>query len=824
MVQEEHKHLAWFLGPKAENAQMLEDVLVSVLRDYVYWRRNYFPGDSSLINYKVQRSLEEEYDLLTNNVDEMMAELRRSFPFYSPRYIAHEQSDTTLPSLIGYIAALLYNPNNVTPEGAPVTVDWEIDACNEILKMLGYTPPPAPPRSTSEVDEYERRIRQEFGWAHITLGGTTANIEALWIARTVRYLPLSVRDVAIQEGLVIQVERTDGAGSSADAGAGPGAGATCDMRTLSEREVLLLKPQQAVSMLALFVDAVRRKYRIPVAEASRKGITLLSASPYSLGKGLGHIFYHHPPVIFVSGAAHYSIRKAADVLGIGRDNVVLVDMDAQFRLDVADLERKITTAMQEGKIPLAVVAIAGTTEEGAVDPIHEVVRLRDKLEMAHGTSFWLHVDAAWCGYLRSLFRDADVILARVSRRLGLNFYSGLDAWHAALRTRVREMLTEDACSETFRLDVLHHLDRLGRWAAAGDPDAFVHDLRTLLLAVLAAHPAFATLTAALSDEDFEPSPADRQALVQEYVGDEMEVRWGAYRKAVPIAWGTPDICAAFGSFSQADSITVDPHKMGYTPYPCGIVAFKSDRVRHFVLQEAPYITSARHNALMHMPPKHVENIMDDPAESRVMIDAFAPFILEGSRPGAAASALRLAIKTVPLTMTKHGAIVRASLLAARELFEWLRQWPSMARGTADAAYDFVPLTEAPPDTNTVIFVVKETDSSSLRAANRLTMAVYDHFTINAELGEREYSYTQPFFLSKTTFREPWYPYATLTPFFKRCGLGNARRDYKAEGLVVLRATVMNPYIQPLRQMGKQNIAREFMRELVSAVSERRGGN
>ena len=96
-------------------------------------------------------------------------------------------------------------------------------------------------------------------------------------------------------------------------------------------------------------------------------------------------------------------EKAADVIGVGRDNVILVEMDPQYRLKPLDLERKILAAHREGKVPLAVVATVGTTEEGAVDPLHEVLDVRARLEREQNISFWLHIDAAWGGYLRSLF-------------------------------------------------------------------------------------------------------------------------------------------------------------------------------------------------------------------------------------------------------------------------------------------------------------------------------------------------------------------------------------------------------------------------------------
>jgi len=204
----ENKHLTWFLGPKAENSEIFIESLIMVIQDYLHWRRNYYPSDKLLITKKLQRDFEEEYDKLYQNLVEMMSLLRRNFPFYSPRYVAHMLSDVSMPSMLGYFAGMLYNSNNVSPEAAPVTVEWEIDACNEILRMLGFKPSPMPPSVESQKREwelYQKELKAEFGWAHITSGGTVANIEAMWVARIVKYFPLAIREVAIKKKLKIAI-------------------------------------------------------------------------------------------------------------------------------------------------------------------------------------------------------------------------------------------------------------------------------------------------------------------------------------------------------------------------------------------------------------------------------------------------------------------------------------------------------------------------------------------------------------------------------------------------------------------------------------------
>lgn len=810
MTEGETDYLAWFLGPKAENAALLEELWSVVFSDYIHWRRNYFPGDKILIDRKMQRQMEEDYDTFTQKVLEMIAELRRNFPFYSPRYIAHMLSDTTIPSMIGYIAGMLYNPNNVTPEAAPVTVDMEIEACSQILEMLGYVAPPSPPIPGSDTDSYFKSVQTGFGWAHMTHGGTTANLEALWVARTVRYFPLSVRDVAVQEGLSIDIKQPNGT--------------LRDIRDFGEGEVLLIRPNESVYLLAKYVDAVRKKYDISadrMSDASAKAWDLLRSSKYSLNKGLGEVFHRFPPVIFVSGAAHYSIGKAADVLGIGRDNVILVKMDSNLRMDVSDLKKKIDISLRQGKIPLAVVAIAGTTEEGAVDPIHDVLDLREELEQKQNTSFWLHIDAAWGGYIRSLFcletKDiVDVVLSHVSDGIGVAYTGDIYDWHNRFFVELETKLDKENVDSVIRRKISVRKDQMESQLSGGNLISYLGSLETLLKLF----GVYCGCASGFSEDDFHLSLQDRVAAVNSFVQDEIELSWGTYRRSLNTMWGSKQVCSAFIAFPKADSITVDPHKMGYSPYPSGVIAFRNDRIRHFILQRAPYITSVDHDALVHLPPKHLDMSRSQASEAQVVIESFGPFILEGSRPGASASSLWLSTQTIPLTMRGHGRIVRASLLAARELHEWLVHWDQlMKQNKTDTDFAFTSVTGRPPDTNIILFVVRKKTSSRLKDMNALTRLVYESFTIQTELGEMEYSYAQPFFLSKTTFQEPEYAYDTLSDFFDRSKVNVTQTEYVSEGLVVLRATVMSPYIHLLRKHTGQNIVKTFLEELAKSATK-----
>ena len=78
------KHLNWFLGPKGENSDFLIESVTTILQDYVHWRRNYYPSDTVLIDKKTQREYDAEFDKIHLGLMNMIAKLRRNFPFYSP--------------------------------------------------------------------------------------------------------------------------------------------------------------------------------------------------------------------------------------------------------------------------------------------------------------------------------------------------------------------------------------------------------------------------------------------------------------------------------------------------------------------------------------------------------------------------------------------------------------------------------------------------------------------------------------------------------------------------------------------------------------------
>jgi aromatic-L-amino-acid/L-tryptophan decarboxylase len=94
-------------------------------------------------------------------------------------------------------------------------------------------------------------------------------------------------------------------------------------------------------------------------------------------------------VVYASSEVHMSMGKAVALLGLGRNNLRLLPTDADLRMDLASLRHAISDDRAAGRVPMAIVASAGTIVTGSIDPIAEIV------EIARAEDLWVHVDGAY---------------------------------------------------------------------------------------------------------------------------------------------------------------------------------------------------------------------------------------------------------------------------------------------------------------------------------------------------------------------------------------------------------------------------------------------
>lgn len=97
-------------------------------------------------------------------------------------------------------------------------------------------------------------------------------------------------------------------------------------------------------------------------------------------------------VIYISSQAHHSVHKAIRIGGLQECVLRQVKLDARFRIDAASLEDQIGTDKDQGLNPFLVIASAGTTDTGAIDPLEEIGRITKSYNL------WYHIDAAYGGF------------------------------------------------------------------------------------------------------------------------------------------------------------------------------------------------------------------------------------------------------------------------------------------------------------------------------------------------------------------------------------------------------------------------------------------
>jgi L-2,4-diaminobutyrate decarboxylase len=98
-------------------------------------------------------------------------------------------------------------------------------------------------------------------------------------------------------------------------------------------------------------------------------------------------------VVVCSSQAHFSVQQSMSLLGLGSSAAISVPCDNEGRLAAVDVERTLARLTSELKVPFAIIATAGTTDTGAIDPIGALA------DIARDRGLWLHVDAAWGGAL-----------------------------------------------------------------------------------------------------------------------------------------------------------------------------------------------------------------------------------------------------------------------------------------------------------------------------------------------------------------------------------------------------------------------------------------
>ena len=647
---------------------------------------------------RLDEGFQGDFEGLQERLFEMLARLKRSVPFFSPRYLGHMNTDLLIPGVLGYTAAMLYNQNNIVAEAGTITLQFETEAMRLVAAMLG--------------------LPQKTSWGHLCSGGTAANLESLWVARNLKFLPFEV---------ALAIRGASGDDSRATAlrrcaiGSQGSFGDRLEANTLSSLtlpETLALR--DAVSQCCAENPDVAKI--VDAASLEAMGLSEITGRCRErLGKGFPAYFR-----LLMSRNAHYSLRKAANILGFGRRDIVELPLDDGFRLKTSALSESLQSCADDGGAILAVVGVCGSTEEGSIDDFFTLTEIRDQARSAGRPDFWLHGDACYGGYALS-HRHRGTASTELGDQLNPNVPAA----------RARGNLERE------------------------------------------------TGAAAFSDS------------------------WLA-------EW-----CRKATAFGRCDSISVDPHKLGYIPYPAGAVFYGDYRVRELIRVDAPYINAATSDD---------GEASAEPAASVWNTPYLGKYTLEGSRPGAYGAATWLAHTTVPLDRTGHGAIVGASMAAVRVLAEAIEE-EFESNGNGLSCHFLCP----EPDLNIACYTfggAVNREPLPLAVVNRVVKRLYDELLPT----EAQPTHTRDFVVAMTSLSSHEYG-TVLDRFLGRTGMTGRIIESRLDGgfnpwrddveVALIRTVVMGPFLlgaetRPRAAREKQDLARtyaRFLRERVTKLIE-----
>lgn len=178
--------------------------------------------------------------------------------------------------------------------------------------------------------------------------------------------------------------------------------------------------------------------------------------------GRGARVFAGPPTFYISRESHLAWFKIAHQAGIGRDAVRLVATDGSGRLDPRALEAAIAADRAAGCVPVMIVATAGTTNAGMIDPLAACA------EIARCRGLWFHVDAAWGGALIASDRHRGVLVGieradsltidahkwfAVTMGCGMFFTRSAGMLEAAFRVTTSYMPSHDSASDPYLASV-----------------------------------------------------------------------------------------------------------------------------------------------------------------------------------------------------------------------------------------------------------------------------------------------------------------------------------------------------------------------------------
>ncbi|HEM8138000.1 TPA: tyrosine decarboxylase [Providencia rettgeri] len=192
---------------------------------------------------------------------------------------------------------------------------------------------------------------------------------------------------------------------------------------------------------------------------------------------------------------------------------------------------------------------------------------------------------------------------------------------------------------------------------------------------------------------------DYDALIKRYHSE------GIFPKE--IVWPKPEVYESFKALNQADSITVDPHKVGFIPYSAGAICMKDKRIVDLISYHAAYV---------------FEEVQEKQRKTdKVQNVLLGSSIMEGSKSGATAAAVWAAHRLVPLNLLGYGKVIAAGVTTAHWIIQEINQCEPFIIGDRQFSIAAMPA----PDFHMVNFMFRESGNTSLEKQNQLNKRLYE---------------------------------------------------------------------------------------------------
>ncbi|EDO29152.1 predicted protein, partial [Nematostella vectensis] len=384
---------AYFLGPNAENGDVFKRQVVEAIDGHIKFREHYFPQDPDFITDEMKEapSYRETIHKMSKEINNMHGELQKSVPFFSSRYKGHVTWDTLMAANLGYMVALMYNQNNCAAEASTVTTKFEVGVGRDLCTMIDFDPDKVRISYTDRGNGQSVRYSFLFqAMGHIVAGGSVANIEAMWAARNVKFYPLGLCDairneevLAKAKGYKVFLPHRNESVAITDC-------TTWELLNL-DVDTIVEMPDKVSAMCGMTSSDL-------LGVMANYGYDAIGIQTFCARHGL-----KHNPCVLAPTTAHVSLYKGCTILGMGKGNLITIPVDDNARMCVKGL-RDLLEDKLANKIPVvSVIAIMGTTEESAVDPLTDILELRNEMRR-RGLNFMIHADGAWGGYFCTMLR------------------------------------------------------------------------------------------------------------------------------------------------------------------------------------------------------------------------------------------------------------------------------------------------------------------------------------------------------------------------------------------------------------------------------------